>query len=103
MPNTTSKKKTSKRKKSISPRTVALSPTFSIASSNISSISELSEVILNNPNSEPLDPDRETMKRKVKDVKPIEIQEAFKKFKTAGKKNKRKTMKKKKSRRPAKK
>ena len=101
MPNTTLK-----RKRCISPRTVAPSPAFSIASSNSSksSISEISDALLNDSKNKPIATDLGTMRNVVSKLKPGDKKKIKNKLsKTGGKKNKRKTMKKKKSRRPAKK
>lgn len=91
--------------RSISPRNLA-SPAFSIASST-GSISELAEDILKNPNNQPLDTSRETMREVVSRFKPSNVRKIYSKFrnisKTGGKKSKRITIKKKKSRKTLKK
>lgn len=98
MPNTTLKRK----------RNTAPSPAFSIASSNTSnsSISEISKKFLDDSTMLPLDPDLKTMRKEVSGFKPYKVKKMYAVFrnnksKKGGKKYKRKTMKKKKSRRPA--
>ena len=105
MPNTTSK-----RKRSESPRSFASpSPALSIGSvaSHTSSISEIAEEILKNPNNQPIATNLQTMQEEVAGFKPYKVQRIYREFKnkskTGGKKNKRITIKKKKSRKTLKK
>lgn len=113
MPNTTSKSNTSKKRKrererSISPRTFA-SPSPALSTiSNISSISQLSQELIDNPENKPIDTSYQTMQEEISGFKPYKVQKIFRKFKnnesnTGGKKNKRITIKKKKSRKTLKK
>ena len=109
MPNTKSNK-SRKRERSISPRTIAApSPAFSIGSvaSSTSSISEIAEEILNNPNNKPIATSIKTMQEEVAGFKPYKVQRIYRELKkgseTGGKKNKRITIKKKKSRKTLKK
>ena len=101
MPNTTSKSK--KRERSESPRSFASpSPALSLTSvaSNTSSISEIAQEILKNPNNQPIATDLQTMKEEVSGFKPYKVKRIYREFKnkskTGGKKNKRITIKKKK-------
>jgi hypothetical protein len=96
MPNTTLKRK----------RNTAPSPAFSIASSNTSnsSISEISNSLLDDSKNKPIATDLRTMRNVVSQLKPGDIKKIKDKLsKTGGKKYKRKTMKNKKSRKPTKK
>jgi len=99
MPNTTSKSNTSsKRKRSISPRTVAPSPAFS-------DISDISKDFLDDPKNLPIATDLKTMRDEVIGFKPYKVKKMYADFrnnksKKGGKKYKRKTMKKKKPRKP---
>ena len=100
MSNKTSKSK--KRERSISPRSIAPSP-VSVAS-NTSSINEFSKAILDNPNNLPIAIDLQTMKEEVSGFKPYKVQKVFRELKkTGGKKKKRITIKKKKTRKTLKK
>ena len=104
MSNKTSKSK--KRERSISPRSFAPSPALSLTSvtSNTSSISEIAEDILKNPNNQPIATNLKTMREEVSGFKPYKVQKVFRALKkTGGKKNKRITIKKKKSRKTLKK
>tara|TARA_B100000282_G_C31467351_1_gene369654 strand:- start:34 stop:360 length:327 start_codon:yes stop_codon:yes gene_type:complete len=100
MPNKNSKSK--KRERSISPRSIAPSP-VSVAS-NTSSINEFSKEILDNPNNLPIATNFKIMSNEVASFKPYKVQKVFREFKkTGGKKNKRITIKKKKTRKTLKK
>lgn len=82
------------------------SPAFSIASvaSNTSSINEFSKEILDNPNNLPIATNFKIMSNEVASFKPYKVQKVFREFKkTGGKKNKRITIKKKKTRKTLKK
>ena len=82
------------------------SPAFSIASvaSNTSSINEFSKEILDNPNNLPIATNFKIMSNEVASFKPYKVQKVFRELKkTGGKKNKRITIKKKKTRKTLKK
>lgn len=100
MSNKTSKSK--KRERSESPRSFASPSPFSIASNG--SIKDYYDDILNDPNNQPLATNLKTMREEVSGFKPYKVKKVFRALKkTGGKKNKRITIKKKKSRKTLKK